>query len=183
MPFINRSSSTLAVPELGPDLARRVGSLQMSGKLGVLFFPEPFFASRDARCGLKVGEESDETAWWRGRTAEALLGEGLDLERPVMRTREIASLLLFRRDQGPPPAALLLSRRSYFNTDCGDSLNSSYYNRIVLPAPEAPGASYCRNLSALKESPAASGKPPSFRRADELLFLRPHHLDALPAQE
>ena len=171
-------SPFLAVPELGPGLARRVGSLQMSGKLGVLFFTEPFFAGRDSRCGLKAGEETDETAWWRGRTAEALLGEGLDLERPVMRSSEIASLLLFRRDLGPPPAALLLSRRSYFNTECGDSLNSSYYNRIVLPAPEAPGASYCRNLSALEESPAASGKPPSFRRADELLFLRPHHLDA-----
>ncbi len=173
------SKPYLSVPDLGPELRGNVGSALVGTNLGIALFERPFFESHDNRCGLEVGSSQYPDLWWTGRTAtfEPAFGATTTVGRnPGFESQVYSSMLVFRRDLGPPPGALLMERRTYTNWACGDPLLSIYFNRLFIPIPEAPQSGRCHDLT----SGAISGDTAlqlEFLRSDRLYIMLPEMLN------
>ena len=171
-----------AIPYLGEGLAGRVGSIKLGASLGLLLFQRPYFAARDEVCGLKVGIRQAPELWWQGRTALTLpaagQNEGQAIDYDAFPSGQFSSMILFRRDLGPPPGALLLERRLVIATNCGETMEANRYNRLFVPTAMAPEREVCLDVSAPSQSPGAGKKAPKFTRSDELILLQPQRLDS-----
>ena len=182
---LDPASPFLLVADLGVGLAGRLGSLQVGAEVGVLLFPLPYFAAKDGACGPMVGARDRPELWWHGRTALVFPdGETVDAgERrfATLPTGALASMILYRRDLGPPPGALLLERRMVVGGGCEDPLEARFFNRLFVPIAQPPERSLCRNVSAPSQSPAGDRRPPLFTRSDSLVLLQPRHLSPLLA--
>ncbi len=176
---LSDGSPYLSVPYLGDALAGRVKSLRLGAEVGVLLFQQPYFASRDNVCGLKLGTSDAPRLWWKGRTALAVPESGNPsnqaVSQPALASGGSASMILFRREVGPPPGALLLERRLVIASGCEETLEANRYNRLFVPIADPPGRLHCLNVSAPASSPGAGKKTPSFKRSGELSVLQPKH--------
>ncbi len=170
----------LAVPYLGEELSHRVGSLKVGADVGAMLFQRPHFASRDAACGPGLGSDERPDLWWRGLTvsfAPPAAGRGTTFEAASLDDGSYASLILYRRDLGPPAGALLLEPRLYYNRACTEPRYANYYSRIFIPAVKVAAGQACINLSAPSQSPGAGDNPPRLTRTERLLLMSADMLD------
>lgn len=171
----------LSVSYIGEALDQRVVSARIGRDVAVVFFGRPHFAARDESCGPSLGGFQDSSLWWRGRTATHLPDRPSQSPGPVQMAKlesgAFASMIIYQRDFGPPPGALLLDRRPSYNRGCASMVHTNNYNRLFAPVPDGPDRNVCINVSAPSASPGAGDKPPKFRRIAELALLNPARLD------
>ncbi|HSR72566.1 MAG TPA: hypothetical protein VLL72_09325, partial [Kiloniellales bacterium] len=167
----------LAVPYVGDDLGGAVASVEVGEALGVALFQRPFFASRDLGCAPEIGSDDRLDLLWRGATARfepGPAGRGEDSAAlPDPETGGYASLILYRKDLGPPPGVLIMDRRRTIGSKCRSVLHKTAFNRIFVPVSDAPGGSRCFDL--VGRHPAGEGKELSldFDAADSAVLLSP----------
>jgi len=169
----------LLIKEIG-DAASTVGALAVGANLGALLFTLPHFASKDDRCGPRVGSDPNPGLWWLGMTTEPVPAQPAIEKGSVyhteLRSPQYRSLIVYRRDLGPPPGALFLERRIYYNRSCAQLSHSSYYNRVFVPADPEVGKAVCFNLAAVSQSSIAGADTPKLKRVSDLYLLAPRHL-------
>lgn len=169
-----------AIPYIGDELNERIASLRADPGIGVILFQQPYFAGRDDACGPNIGSRDDPDAWWMGLTADFEPAYATDQAHEVAETADddYSSVIAYRRDMGPPPAFLLLERRSYYNRGCERSADQAYFNRIVVPAPNPPQREACTDLSRPASAPGAGADAPRFVRISEVFALLPQAFSA-----
>ena len=166
----------LLVPDLGPTLRGDVGSARVGAQVGIALFQKPFFESNDNRCGPEIGSSTYPDLWWTGLTAtfEPAFSAGNSAsQNAAFESQDYGSMILFRRDLGPPPGLLLMERSSYTNWACGSPLLSSYHNRLFLPIPEAPESGRCYNLETGLLTEDSQTLQLNFKRSDRVYFMLP----------
>jgi hypothetical protein len=147
-----------------------------------MLFQRPYFASRDKACGPALGSEQRPGLWWHGLSAEIAppqAGAGASFEVGAPAEPGYASLIIYRRSDGPPPGVLLMEPRVYINRDCTKASHATYYNRIFVPARPASAGMACVNLSAPSNSPGAGARPPKLTRTERLVIMSPDMFDPL----
>lgn len=171
----------LSVPYIGEALNQKVVSARIGRDVAVVFFERPHFSAKDNSCGPSLGGFQDSSLWWRGRTAVHLPDRpsqnGGPLQLPKLEYGAFASMIIYRRDIGPPPGALLLDRRPSYNRGCDSMIHTNNYNRLFVPIPDGPDRAACINVSASAASPGVGDKPPKFSRISELALMTPARLD------
>jgi|GEM_PF-2163900 len=169
----------LLVKELD-DNASGIGALSVGANVGALLFTLPHFVSRDDRCGPRLGSDANPELWWRGLTTEPIpvrpAGQQGTVHQTELRNPRYRSLIVYRRDLGPPPGALILERRIYYNRSCPQLSHASYYNRVFVPADPEIGKKICFNLSTASQSPVAEADTPKLKRVSDLHLMAPRHL-------
>ena len=130
----------VAIPYVGDELNEKIASLRADAGIGVILFQRPYFASRDDACGTSLGTRDNPDAWWAGRTADLVppVASEAPYEAAELPDDDYSSVIAYRSAFGPPPAFLLLERRSYYNRDCEHSSEQAYFNRLVVPLPNPP---------------------------------------------
>lgn len=170
-----------SIPFVGDDMARGLGSLKVGAEVGAILFPRPFFAALDDTCSYRLGSERRPDLWWlapslyfapRRRPAfgEALATANLPGE-------SYASLLIYRRDLGPPPGVLLLEKQRTFNWNCARPTKAGAYSRAFMPIASPPHSTGCFNLDTSVRFPGSAPVSHKFTAAEELFLLLPADLD------
>ncbi|MHA1153206.1 MAG: hypothetical protein ACTSQ7_11185, partial [Alphaproteobacteria bacterium] len=170
----------LYVPYVGDEVNGGIARLRMGAEVGAALFQKPFFASRDRGCARDLGSNGRPDLNWLGPTARFEPGgDGLPpdaLAAPDRETGGFASMILFRKDLGPPPGLLLMNRRRTLGTNCVDAIHKTFFNRVFVPVANAPERRRCFNLAG--EFQIEGSAPQSFRFAssDRLVLLAPSDL-------
>ena len=170
----------LYVPYVGDEMKGGIARLRMGAEVGAALFQRPFFASRDRGCARPLGSDRRPDLAWLGPTARFEPGaEGMPsdaMAAPDKKTGGYASMILFRKDLGPPPGMLLMNRRRTLGTGCLNAVHKTFYNRVFVPVAAAPERRRCFNLAG--EFQVEGGAPRSFRftYSDRLVLLAPSDL-------
>lgn len=165
----------VAIPYVGDELNEKIASLRSDAGIGVILFQRPYFASRDDACGTSLGTFDNPDAWWTGRTADFVPPVPTDQPHAAaeLPDDDYSSVIAYRRELGPPPAFLLLERRSYYNRGCERSSEQAYFNRLVVPVPNPPQREACVDLAQPASAPGAGSDAPAFVRISEAFALLP----------
>ncbi len=180
--------------QLGDEQAEKVRSLQVGASIGVVLFRRPFFASQDKSCAATLGSDERPDLIWTGVTAEFLpappenasgktrLRAGVN-EQADAGEGGYASVILYRREFGPPPGALLMKRRRSYGRGCGNILRSLNFDRRFVPlnfqtglANKASASAQPRGCVNLKSDDAAGLL--GMLRSDRIALMQPSDLDA-----
>ena len=170
----------LYVPYVGDDVNGGIARLRMGAEVGAALFQKPFFASRDRGCARDLGSDSRPDLQWLGPTARFEPGgDGMSpdaIAAPDQKTDGYASMILFRKDLGPPPGVLLMNRRRTLGTRCVNAIHKTFFNRVFMPVAAAPERLRCFNLAG--EFQIEGSAPQSFRfpSSDRLVLLVPSEL-------
>lgn len=170
----------LLVPEVGPELDA-VATVESGGEVGVALFQQPYFQSKDQGCTPDLGTDARPDLKWLGATSRFVPGVPGQIanqaQRPDPTAGGYTSLIIYDRDLGPPPGALLLDRRRTLGTACPNAIHKIFYNRLFVPIAPAPESIRCFDLAGLQ--PGAEGKEilMSFKASDRLALLTPADLD------
>ncbi len=170
----------LYVPYVGDDVDGGIARLRMGAEVGAALFQKPFFASRDRGCARDLGSDGRPDLNWLGPTARFEPGgDGSPpdaIAAPDQKTGGYASMILFRKDLGPPPGLLLMNRRRTLGTRCVNAIHKTFFNRVFVPVAAAPERLRCFNLAG--EFQIEGSAPQSFRFAssDRLVLLAPSDL-------
>ncbi|MGF1628318.1 MAG: hypothetical protein ACFCUT_02505 [Kiloniellaceae bacterium] len=164
-----------AIPYVGDELNEKIASLRADPQVGAILFQRPHFASSDDACGPNLGTADDPRAWWLGLTADFEPPFAGDQAYETAQTADddYSSVIVYRRELGPPPGFLLLERRSYYNRSCERSADQSYFNRIFVPVPNPPQREACTDLSVPASAHGAGADAPTFTRITEAIALLP----------
>jgi hypothetical protein len=154
--------------------------LRMGAEVGAALFQKPFFASRDRGCARDLGSDGRPDLNWLGPTARFEPGgDGLPpdaLAAPDQKTGGYASLILFRKDLGPPPGLLLMNRRRTLGTRCVNAIHKTFFNRIFVPVAAAPERQRCFNLAGQFQLEGSAPRTFRFAFSDRLVLLAPSDL-------
>lgn len=170
----------LLVPEVGPELAA-VATVRTGSEVGVALFQKPYFQSKDLGCTPDLGTDSRPDLKWLGATARIAPGVPAQVEAQAQQPDPAAggytSLIVYDRDLGPPPGALLLDRRRTLGSACPNAIHKIFYNRLFVPVAPAPDAVRCFDLAGAH--PGAKGQDIvlSFKASDRVALLTPTDLD------
>lgn len=169
---LSANQDSLQIPHLGSAGSGRLGSLLLGRALGAALFPKAFFSGDDSSCHPDLGSDRFPGLLWRGATAQF----EPDPERATpaatahsVERSDARSLILFRRNLGPPPGILLLSRLKTLGSGCPKAYHRTYYQRLFLPRDDLRAAGRCIDLAILDPRPNPL-------RAERLVFLQPGHL-------
>jgi len=169
----------LAVPYTGDEFRPVSASIKLGSDVGVLLFERPFFSTTDETCDYRLGNAADPGLWWLSDKAMFVPGpDEHDRVEGNLRSQEIASLILYRRDLGPPPGVLLLERRRYINWDCQAPTKARSYKRLFVPVAPPPHREGCFNLDAALAYGESGKVALDFAAASELLLLLPRDQSA-----
>ena len=170
----------LYVPYVGDELNGSIGRLRMGAEVGAALFQRPFFASRDRGCARELGSNSRPDLAWLGPTARFEPGgDGMPpdaIAAPDEATGGYASMILFRKDLGPPPGMLLMNRRRTLATDCLNAIHKTFYNRVFVPVAAAPERLRCFNLAGEFQVKGSDTRTFRFVISDRLVLLAPSDL-------
>lgn len=168
----------LYVPYVGGEVAGAVAAIKIGRDIGVALFQRPFFASRDGICALDVGDDGRPDLKWLGATARFELGGGQSLgdSGPDPRSGGYASLIVYRKEIGPPPGILLLQRRRILGTRCPTPSHSIFYNRMFVPMAAPPSGARCFDLAGAYNVGGAKDMVVNFTRADRAVLMSPADL-------
>jgi len=170
----------LYVPYVGDELNGGIARLRMGAEIGAALFQRPFFASRDRGCARDLGSNSRPDLAWLGPTARFEPGgDGMPLDAiaaPDEKTGGYASMILFRKDLGPPPGMLLMNRRRTLATNCLSAIHKTFYNRIFVPVAAAPERLRCVNLTGEIQVEGSAPRTFRFVTSDRLVLLTPSDL-------
>ena len=176
----------LSDAQIGP-----VRSLKAGASVGVVLFPLPFFVSRDTSCAPTLGSDEHPELIWTGATADFLPDDAAKQGNDEIEDAGeagYASAILYRRDVGPPPGALLMKRRRSYGKGCGNILRSLNFDRRFIPmdfqSSLSDGAQTlprgCVNLQAARVAGKEGADPVQLAdmlRSDRIAFLQPSDLD------
>ncbi len=163
--------------------ATAVRSLQAGASLGVVLFRRAFFAAQDGRCTPTLGSDEQPGLIWTGPTADFLpvrSGKAGVAALPDAGEEGYGSAILYRRDLGPPPGALLMKRRRSYSRGCGNILRSFNFDRRFIPLEfqtEASAAGAPPGCVNLKGTSAGKAVPTDMLRSDRIALLQPSDLD------
>jgi hypothetical protein len=170
----------LFVPDLGAEMAGRLAAVETGSGVGAILFQRPYFGTRDAGCTPEMGSDARPDLRWRGATAKfsppagsrdgSSAGAGNETER-------FASLIVYRKDIGPPPGALLLNRRLTLGTACRQAIHKTFFDRVFVPLAAPPEPARCYNLSNTYTRDGGKEIKVDFPSADRLALLQPADLD------
>ncbi len=170
----------LYVPYVGDELNGGIARLRMGAEIGAALFQRPFFASRDRGCARDLGSDSRPDLAWLGPTARFEPGgDGMPpdaIAAPDEKTGGYASMILFRKDLGPPPGMLLMNRRRTLATNCLSAIHKTFYNRIFVPVAAAPERLRCFNLTGEVQVKGSAPRTFRFVTSDRLVLLTPSDL-------
>jgi hypothetical protein len=165
------------VPFVGDDIGGNVASVVAGGGVGAVLFERPFFTSKDSICAPDIGSDARPDLKWLGATATFAAPFGPEAGRaaanPAAGPKGFASLIIFRKDLGPPPGALLMDRRRTIGTSCRSPVHKTSYKRLFVPVTEPPERSRCFNLSGAYRFEDSKEKVLNFTTADRLALLAP----------
>lgn len=171
------------IARFGDAEASLVRSLQVGASVGVALFRRASFGAQDASCAPTLGSDAEPNLIWTGQTADFLpakAGNRTMAELADAGKDGYASAILYRRDAGPPPGALLMKRRRSYGRGCGNILRSFNFDRRFFPlefeveTAEATTPSGCFNLKA---SGAGKSAVTDMLRSDRIALLQPSDLD------
>ena len=164
----------LAVPYIGSDYAGRTAGILVGAEVGVVLFEGPFFQTVDDTCDYQLGSAARPELWWLSAKTR-LLPAGADegVVSADLGATPAASLIIYRRELGPPPGALLLEKRRYVNWDCQSPTKARAFKRLFVPVPHAPNTLGCFNLTAALGSPELGSVTLEFTAPSELALLLP----------
>ena len=170
----------LYVPYVGDELNGGIARLRMGAEIGAALFQRPFFASRDRGCARDLGSNSRPDLAWLGPTARFEPGgDGMPpdaIAAPDENTGGYASMILFRKDLGPPPGMLLMNRRRTLATNCLSAIHKTFYNRVFVPVAAAPERLRCFNLTGEVQVKGSAPRTFRFVTSDRLVLLTPSDL-------
>ena len=166
------------VPSLG-DLAGRVSSFKLGSQVGAILFEEPLFQTTDKSCAPLLGTKEEPHLLWQGTTADLLplkrTGDTA-LAFPAPKDDTYSSMIVYRRDVGPPPGVLMLQRLNTYSRGCANVLDQLNYRRAFVPAWEGGKTGYCQNLVGPETYESARGTY-RFDNSDQLVIMHPETYD------
>ncbi len=166
------------VPSLG-DLAGRISSFKLGSQVGAILFEEPLFQTTDKSCAPLLGTREEPHLLWQGATADLLplkrTGDTA-LAMPAPKDDTYSSMIVYRRDVGPPPGVLMLQRLNTYSRGCGNVLDQLNYRRAFVPAWDGGKTGYCQNLVGPETYAGARGTY-RFDNSDQLVFMHPETYD------
>jgi hypothetical protein len=174
----------LFIPSVSAGSADSVAAVTAGAGVGAVLFQRPYFGTRDAGCAPDLGSDARPDLKWRGATArfappvEAPVESnakpgaksGADAER-------FASLIIYRKDLGPPPGALLLNRRLILGQSCPRAIHNTFFERLFVPIAAPPEAARCYNLAGAYPREGGTDFKVDFTSTDRLALLQPADLD------
>ncbi len=170
----------LYVPYVGDELNGGIARLRMGAEIGAALFQRPFFASRDRGCARDLGSDSRPDLAWLGPTARFEPGgDGMPTDAiaaPDEKTGGYASMILFRKDLGPPPGMLLMNRRRTLATECLNAIHKTFFNRVFVPVAAVPERLRCFNLTGEVQVKGSAPRTFRFVTSDRLVLLTPSDL-------
>ncbi len=166
------------VPSLG-DLSGRISSFKLGSQVGAILFEEPLFQTTDKSCAPLLGSHEEPHLLWQGATADLLpqkrTGDAA-LSFPAPKDDTYSSMIIYRRDVGPPPGVLMLQRLNSYSRGCGNVLDQLNYRRAFVPAWDSGKTGYCQNLVGPETYAGARGTY-RFDNSDQLIFMHPEAFD------
>ncbi|MCH7794951.1 MAG: hypothetical protein IH900_07420 [Proteobacteria bacterium] len=170
----------LYVPYVGAEVMGAIATVKIGSDVGAALFQRPFFVSRDVGCAPDLGSTGRPDLPWLGPTARFEPGgAGMPpdaVAAPDPKTGGYASLILFRKDLGPPPGVLLMHRRRTMGWMCGNPTHKLFYKRAFVPAVAVPARSRCVDL--VDEIDVGDSKTLTFvfTNSDRIVLLAPSDL-------
>jgi hypothetical protein len=95
---------------------------------------------------------------------------------PDQETGGYASMILFRKDLGPPPGLLLMNRRRTLGTGCRNAIHKTFFNRVFVPVAAAPERQRCFNLAGEFQIEGSAPRSFRFTSSDRMVLLAPSDL-------
>ncbi len=169
----------LFVPFVGNDVAGALVRVEVGRSVGVALFQRPFFASRDVGCTPDMGTDARPHLKWLGPTARFEPDSGRkqgDAASPDPKTGGYASLIVFRKDLGPPPGILMLDRRRTLGSMCPNPIHKIFFNRLFVPVAAPPDALRCLDLAGTYRVEGAEDMVLNFTFTDRAVLLMPSDL-------
>ena len=170
----------LYVPYVGDEVNGGIARLRMGAEVGAALFQKPFFASRDRGCARDLGSDRRPDLNWLGPTARFEPGgDGSPpdaIAAPDQETGGYASMILFRKNLGPPPGLLLMNRRRTLGTRCINAIHKTFFNRVFVPVAAAPERRRCFNLAGAFKVEGSAPQSFRFASSDRLVLLAPSDL-------
>ncbi|WP_085901979.1 hypothetical protein [Kiloniella majae] len=166
------------VPSLG-DLSGRVSSLKLGSQVGAMFFQGPLFQTTDKSCAPLLGSKEEPHLLWQGPSADLVPLKRVN-DAPVSMAAPqddtYSSMIIYRRDMGPPPGVLMLQRLNTYSRGCANVLEQLNYRRAFIPAWDNGRTGYCQNLVG---PTTYAGERGTFRfnDSDQLVFMHPEAMD------
>ena len=166
------------VPSLG-DLSGRVSSVKLGSQVGALFFEGPLFQTTDKSCSPLLGSKEEPHLLWQGASADLVPLKRVN-DAPVSmaapKDDTYSSMIIYRRDMGPPPGILMLQRLNTYSRGCANVLEQLNYRRAFIPAWDKGRTGYCQNLVG---PTTYAGERGTFRfnDSDQLIFMHPDGMD------
>jgi len=168
----------LFVPNVGTEMAGAVAAVDTGAGVGAVLFQRPYFETRDTGCTPELGSDARPDLKWRGATArfsppvepraDGLAGTESD---------RFASLIIYRKDLGPPPGALFLNRRLTLGSPCRQAIHKTFFDRVFVPFAAPPEPARCYNLAGTHPQNGGKDIKVDFTSADRLVILQPADLD------
>ena len=169
----------LFVPFVGNDVAGALARVEVGSNIGVALFQRPFFASRDVGCTPDMGSDARPHLKWLGPTTRFEPDSGRkqgDAASPDPKTGGYASLIVFRKDLGPPPGILMLDRRRTLGSKCSNPVHKIFFNRLFVPVAAPPDAIRCLDLAGTYRLEGAEDMVLNFTLTDRAVLLMPSDL-------
>ncbi len=169
----------LFVPFVGNDVAGALVRVEVGRNVGVALFQRPFFASRDVGCTPDLGTDARPHLKWLGPTARFEPDPGRkqgDAASPDPKTGGYASLIVFRKNLGPPPGILMLDRRRTMGSMCPNPIHKIFFNRLFVPVAAPPDAIRCLDLAGTYRIEGAPDMILNFTFTDRAVLLIPSDL-------
>ena len=170
----------LYVPYVGAELNGAIATIRIGRDVGAALFQQPYFASRDVSCAPTLGSDGRPDLKWLGSTARLEPGAaGMEpdaVAAPDPETGGYASLILFRKELGPPPGVLIMHRRRTMGSMCRNPAHKLFYNRVFVPAPAGPERLRCFDLTKELEVEDSNKLAFLFTNSDRIVLLRPSDL-------
>jgi len=172
----------LFVPFVSAGDAGSVAAVEAGAGVGAVLFQRPFFGTHDVGCAPDLGSDTRPDLKWRGATArfsppvDALDKPGAG-ESAGGAGERFSSLVVYRKDLGPPPGALLMNRRLVLGQNCPRAIHNTFFDRLFVPIAAPPEAARCYNLSGTYPREGGKDFKVDFTSADRLVLLQPADLD------
>ncbi|WP_157231085.1 hypothetical protein [Kiloniella laminariae] len=166
------------IPSL-EDFSGKISSIKLGEQVGVILFREELFQTTDNSCAPIIGTHEEPHLLWKGATADLLPprpSSNIPLALPAPQDNAYASMIIYRRDVGPPPGVLMLQRLNSYSRGCGNVLDQLNYRRVFIPAWDNGKTGYCQNLVGPASYAGARGTF-RFNDSDQLVFMHPESMD------
>jgi len=166
------------VPSLG-DLSGRISSLKLGSQVGAMFFAEPLFQTTDKSCAPLLGSKEEPHLLWQGPSTDLVPLKRINdapISMPAPQDNIYSSMIIYRRDMGPPPGVLMLQRLNTYSRGCANVLEQLNYRRAFIPAWDNGRTGYCQNLVG---PTTYAGERGTFRfnDSDQMVFMHPDGMD------